>query len=169
MYYTATGTATYTVVDIRKTFEGFESDLRMIARRTDKWTMNYVDKVFYDVIKLAEAKYLAIINITLLDSAGNVIKAAKFIVNSAGNAISSERAGENDWSNIPNTTLSVILEYSQAWHNLTPADQKKFQVNNEFQIGWVSSHIDTSFSHLSKSNGQLYASNGYELQKINYK
>lgn len=169
MYYTATGTATYTVVDIRKTFEGFESDLRMIARRTNKWTMNYVDKVFYDVIKLAEAKYLAIINITLLDSASNVIKAAKFIVNSAGNAISSERAGGNDWSDLANTSLSIILEYSQAWHNLTIAEQKKFQANNSFQIGWVSSQIDTSFSHLSKSSGQLYASNGYELQKINYK
>lgn len=169
MYYTATGTATYTVVDIRKTFEGFESDLRMIARRTNKWTMNYVDKVFYDVIKLAEAKYLSIINITLSDSAGNVIKAAKFIVNSAGNSISSERAGGNDWSDLANTSLSVILEYSQAWHNLTPNEQKNFQANNSFQIGWVPSQIDTSFSHLSKSNGQLYASNGYELQKINYK
>lgn len=169
MYYTATGTATYTVVDIRKTFEGFESDLRMIARRTDKWTMNYVDKVFYDVIKLAEAKYLSSVSIALEDSSKNVIKAAKFIVNSAGTSITSERAGGNDWHNISNTTLRVFLDYTQEWHKLTAEQKSKFQINNAFQIGWVTSEVDTNFSHLSKTSGQLYASNGYELQKLNYK
>lgn len=112
MYYTATGTATYTVVDIRKTFEGFESDLRMIARRTEKWFMSHVDEIFHDVIKLAEAKYLSSVSIVLLNQYGSSIKATKFTVNSEGNAISSERAGGNDWSNIPNTTLTVVLSYT---------------------------------------------------------
>lgn len=168
MYYTATGTATYTVVDISKTFEGFESDLRMIARRTEKWSMSYVDEIFHDVIKLAEAKYLSSINIVLLNQFGTSIKAAKFTVNSAGNVISSERAGGNDWNNVPNTTLTVILSYTESWGNLTKEAQNNFQKNNDFEISWTSTSIDIAFPHLSQSKGQLYASNGYELQKSNY-
>jgi hypothetical protein len=34
MYNTQTNTNTYTVVDIRKTFENCEADIRTIARRT---------------------------------------------------------------------------------------------------------------------------------------
>jgi hypothetical protein len=169
MYYTATKTTTHTVVDIRKTFEGFESDLRMIARRTDKWSMSYVDKVFYDVIKLAEAKYLSSVSIVLLDSKGNPIKATKFIVNSDGSSITGERAGGNDWSNLPNTTLSVILSYTKSWGNLTADQQGKFRTNNGFQLSWVNTQINLAFPHLSKTNGQLYVSSGYELQKLNYK
>ena len=47
MYGTTTKTSTYTVLDIRKTFEGCEADIRTIARRTGKWTMEYVDKLFF--------------------------------------------------------------------------------------------------------------------------
>jgi len=169
MYHTVTGTATYTVIDIRKAFEGFESDLRMIARRTDKWSMAYVDEVFHDVAKLAEAKYLSAVNIALSNSNGIPIRAAKFIVNSQGTAITSERAGGNDWENIPNTTLTVILEYTQTWKGLTEQQQSSFRTNNDFQISWTTSCINTSFPHLTKTNGQLYASKGYELQKQNYR
>lgn len=169
MYYTATGTATYTVVDIRKTFEGFEADLKMIARRTDKWSINYVDDVFHDVIKLAEAKYLSAVSIVLSNSIGTPIRAAKYVVNSQGTAITSERAGGNDWENISNTSLSVVLEYTQAWFDLTSQEKSNFQSNNSFQISWVSSDINTSFPNLAKTNGQLYASKGYELQKQNYR
>ncbi len=165
---TATRTATYTVVDIRKTFEGFEADLRMIARRTDKWSMSYVDDIFHDIIKLAESRYLSSISVVLKDSNGKVIKATKFVVNSEGTSISSDRAGRNDWHDIPNTTLSVVLSYTEKWHDLSSGKQDDFEQENDFKIGWTSTSIDTSFSHLTKTSGQLYASNGYELQKQNF-
>lgn len=169
MYYTATGTATYTVVDIRKTFEGFESDLRMIARRTGKWSMDKVDNVFHDVVKLAEAKYLSSVSIVLENSNGTPVRATKFTVNSQGTALTSDRAGGNDWENIPNTTLTVVVEYTQAWFDLTTQGKSNFQSYNEFQISWISSDINTAFPNLVKTNGQLYASKGYELQKQNYR
>ena len=53
-----TTTSTYTVTDIRKTFESLDADIRTIARRTGKWDMDYVDKVFHDILILAENKYL---------------------------------------------------------------------------------------------------------------
>ncbi len=169
MFSTTTNTSTYTVVDIRKTFEGCEADIRMIARRTGKWSMEYVDKVFHDIIKLAEEEYLHSVDITLLNNADTVIRATKFIVNANGTAITSDRAGANDWVDIPNTRLSVILSYTQKWHELTEEKKIKFQSDNFFKIPWVSSYIDNSFPHLIKSQGQLYASKGFELQKTSYK
>ncbi|MEZ4772694.1 MAG: hypothetical protein R3D00_05870 [Bacteroidia bacterium] len=169
MYNTFTNTLTYTVIDIRKTFEGCEADIRMIARRTNKWSMEYVDKVFHDIIKLAEEEYLNSVDIILLDINNVVIRATKFVVNSNGKAIESDRAGANDWSDISNTRLSVILSYTQKWKSLTNDQKMKFKNDNGFKIGWVDSNIDNSFSHLKQSNGQLYASKGYELQKTVYK
>lgn len=169
MYQTTTNTSTYTVVDIRKTFEGCEADIRMIARRTGKWSMSYVDQIFHDIIKLAEEEYLKSVDITLLDASEKAIRATKFVVNANGTAITSDRAGANDWIDIPNTRLMVILSYTQKWFNLDEQQKQKFQSDNSFKISWVSTSIDNSFSHLNKSQGQLYASKGFELQKTTYK
>jgi hypothetical protein len=162
-----TYTATYTVVDIRKAFEGFEADLRMIARRTDKWSTEYVDKLVHDVIKLAEAKYLSKVSIALKNSAGTPLQATKFVVNESGTAISGDRAGSNDWSNITGTHLSVTVEYTTAWHTLGLDKQNEFEKALKFT--WTPSTTDTNFPNLTQQGAQNYASNGYEVKKYNYK
>lgn len=169
MYGTTTKTSTYTVLDIRKTFEGCEADIRTIARRTGKWTMEYVDKIFHDILLLAENEYLHSVDIVLLNNeTSGVIRASKFLVNSLGTSTESERAGKNnDWVDIPNTRLSVILSYTQKWKNLTATEKENF--SKSFYISWTASSIDNSFPSLRSSNAQLYASKGYELQKTNYK
>lgn len=169
MYGTTTQTSTYTVLDIRKTFEGCETDIRTIVRRTGKWSIEYVDKIFHDILLLAENEYLHSVDIALVkDETEVVVKASKFIINAGGTTTESERAGKNnDWTDLPGTHLSVILEYTQKWKNLSAEDRKAFKQN--FKIGWVNSLIDNSFPHLNKNNAQLYASKGYELQKTNYK
>lgn len=166
-----TNTNTYTVMDIRKTFEGCEADIRTIARRTGKWTMNYVDKIFYDILKLTENKYLKSVDIALVNiSNDEVIRAAKFQVNENGTANSGDRAGNNnDWDNLPNTRLTVILSYNESWYKLSEDEKQSFYSNNNFKINWVTTSIDNSFPHLNSNQGQLYASNNYELQKTNYK
>ena len=171
MYSTQTNTNTYTVVDIRKTFENCEADIRTIARRTGKWSTERVDNIMHDVIKLAENKYLNTVDIALIrDSDDRVLRASKFQINEDGNSGDSDRAGRNnDWQNIDSTHLTVILSYSSKWHRLTPQQQKDFQNNNDFKVSWSSSSINNSFPHLSNSNAQLYTSKGYELQKTNYK
>jgi hypothetical protein len=164
-----TYTTTYTVVDIRKTFEGFEADLRMIARRTEKWTSEYLDKVFHDIIKLAEAKFLNTISIVLEDFQGNSLRASKYTVNENGTSISGARAGGNDWSNIPNSLLTVVLSYTNTWKVLSSEQKQQFQEDNDFKVDWVSSTTDTNFPHLRREIAQTYASNGYELTKNNFK
>lgn len=164
-----TTTFTYTVTDIRKTFENFEADLRMIARRTAKWTTDYVEMVFHDIIQLAESEFLLSIDVCLQNSNGQVLRATKFTVNSLGTSITGDRAGGNDWSNIPNTTLFVILSYTKKWHDLSNDQKTNFQKEKDFKISWVPSKIDNTFPHLSQSQGQLYANKGYELRKTNYR
>ncbi len=168
-YYTSTQTSTYTVVDIRKTFEGFDADIRMIARRTGKWSTDYVDNVVHDIIRLAEARYLSQVDITLLDGAGTPVIASRYSVNEAGNAIMGSRAGGNDWPNLLNTHLQVILWYTSAWHSLTTDQKQRFCIDKGFKVGWSTSQIDTSYSHLQQEQAQLYASKGYELSKQNFK
>lgn len=171
MYNTQTNTNTYTVVDIRKTFENCEADIRTIARRTGKWSTNYVDDLLHDIIKLAENYYLNTVDIALLRNSDNkVLRASKFEINEDGNSTDSDRSGRNnDWQNIDNTYLTVILSYSSKWHSLTSQQKRDFQNNNNFKVSWSSTSIDNSFPHLSSSNAQLYSSKGYELQKTNYK
>ncbi|MAU14468.1 hypothetical protein QSE00_04645 [Arenibacter sp. M-2] len=171
MYNTQTNTNTYTVVDIRKTFESCEADIRTIARRTGKWSTDYVDKIMHDIIKLAENKYLDKVSIALKRRSDDyTIRAAKFKINEDGNKSDSDRAGRNnDWQNIDDTYLTVYLSYTNRWRTLSSQQQKEFYDNNDFKIGWVTTSDDTTFSHLTSSNAQLYASKGYELQKTNYK
>lgn len=171
MYSTQTNTNTYTVTDIKKTFENCEADIRTIARRTDKWSTDYVDKIMHDIIKLAENKYLDTVSIALKRRSNDyILRAAKFKINEDGSKTDSDRAGRNnDWENIDNTYLSVYLSYSLKWHRLSDQQKKDFCATNDFKIGWTVTSDDTTFSHLGSSNAQLYASKGYELQKTNYK
>lgn len=171
MYGTRTNTNTYTVVDIRKTFENCEADIRTIARRTNKWSTDYVNNIMHDILKLAENNYLHTVSIALKQNSNNhTVRATKFSINADGNSTDSARPGQNnDWENIDNTNLTVYLSYSTKWHNLTEQEKKNFQTSNYFKIGWMVTTDDTSFSHLSSGNAQLYSSKGYELQKTNFK
>src|SRR5690606_28045186 len=97
-----------------------------------------------------------------------VLRASKFIVNASGSATESDRAGKNnDWTNIPNSHLTIILSYTQKWKNLGAEQRANFAKG--FYVQWSPSQIDNRFPHLTGNNAQLYASKGYELQKTNYK
>lgn len=169
MYGTTTKTSTYTVLDVRKTFEGCEADIRTIARRTGKWSMEYVDNLFSDILSFAENDYLHSVDIVLIqDATGKVLRASKFVVNTLGSANDSERAGRNnEWTDIEGTHLTVILSHTQKWRSLSQEAKSRFEAN--LKISWSPSKIDNKFPHLRNSNAQLYASKGYELQKTNYK
>lgn len=170
MYSSYTNTSTYTVVDIRKTFEGFSADFRMIAARTEKISQTLVEDILHDILKWAESKYLDYVDITLINQSTNKpVRATRFKVDEHGNAVQSDRAGSNDWQNITGTALMVLVRNSASWEKLTQEQQAKFQADNSFKRPWPNSDIDNSYSHLSKDSAQLYASKGYELKKTNYK
>lgn len=170
MYNTFTNTGTYTVTDIRKTFEGFSADFRMIALRTGKKTTTEVDALVNDIMIWAEAKYLNYVDITLLNSENKPIKAVRFRVDENGKANQSDRAGNNnDWQNLPNTELKVVVDFNSKWKALTDNERNTFLTVNNFKCGWGRLDFDNSYNHLSKDNAQLYSSKGYELRKENFK
>jgi len=168
-YNTKTNTRTYTVIDIRKTFENCIADIRMIARRTGKWNSSYVDSLSKDILKLAENKYLSCVTIILKrKNTDYQIRAAKFTVNEVGNINEGDRAGKNyNWPTDEDTYLTVILSYTSLWHSLTKEQKNNF--SSEFEVSWTSSSEDISFTHLNSDKAQLYGSKSYELQKTNYK
>lgn len=168
-YNTTTKTSTYTVTDIRKTFENCIADIRMIARRTGKWDTTYVDRLSKDILKLAENKYLSCVTIILKrNNTGYQVRAAKFTVNDNGNKNEGDRAGKNyDWPSDEDTYLTVVLSYTSSWHALSVDQRSKF--SDDFEINWTSSSEDLSFSHLSSDKAQLYGSKTYEVQKTNFK
>lgn len=169
MYSTQTNTTTYTVVDIRKTFEGFSADFRMIATRTGKKSISEVENYLHDVMAWAENKHLEFVDITLIDANDKPLKAARYSVDENGRAIQSDRAGNNDWQNIPNTQLVIIVRNKSSWNNMTAVQQETFKQTNNFKLSWSPTSINTSYNHLSKEPAQLYASKGYELKKDNFK
>lgn len=163
-----TYTNTYTVVDIRRTFENFVADVKMIARKTGKWSQSFAEEVCHDIVKLAEMKYLSSIDITLLNSDDKAIQAVRFKVASDGRTMKGDRAGKNYWPDIPNTHLTAILSYNSSWHALSQEQKRKICEDNGFKVNWTSSSIDTSYAHLTPENAQTYGSKGYELLKTNF-
>jgi hypothetical protein len=170
MYNTYTNTGTYTVTDIRKTFEGFSADFRMIATRTGKRTMTEVESFINDILIWAETKNLDYVDIALIDSNKKPIKAVRYRVDENGKANQSDRAGNNnDWQNLSNTELRVVVNFTKKWTSLTDEQRNDFMTTNNFRCGWGRLDFDNSYNHLSKDDAQLYANKGYELKKENFK
>ena len=78
MYNTFTNTGTYTVTDIKKTFEGFSADFRMIAARTGKRTITEVESLINDIMIWAETRNLDYIDIALVNAELIPIKAVRY-------------------------------------------------------------------------------------------
>lgn len=170
MYNTFTNTGTFTVTDIRKTFEGFGADFRMIAARTGKKTSTEVEAFINDILIWAETKNLEYVDIALVDSNTKPLKAVRYRVDENGKANQSDRAGNNnDWQNLPNTVLRVAVNFTKNWTIQTDEQRNSFMTTNNFRCSWGRLDFDNSYSHLSKDDAQLYASKGYELKKENFK
>ena len=162
-------TKTYTVTDIRKTFENFQAELGMIARRTGKLEHNYVEKVSYDVLKLAENNYLKSVDVILMDTQKQKpVIATKYTVGLDGRSMNGGRAGGVNWPNIENTYLTIVLSFSIDWLSKSDEERRRFQEDNSFKVAWKPSSIDINYSHLCKEKAQLFGSKGYELQKENF-
>ena len=165
---TYTQTTTRTVTDVQQTFRSFKADLGMIAMRTGKWTQNEVDLYFSDILKLAEQDYLTRVDIILHESyTGKPFQVATFTVNNDGTTPEGGRAGGNDWPNQTNTYLSVLLHYSAEWWKLSL--DERGTAKSKLKGQWTTSSVDSSYPHLTPEKAQLYATNGYELQKQNLK
>jgi hypothetical protein len=163
MSYSESLTQTYTIADIGKVIDCFAADLDMTSQSTGLLNRDLVKQYGADVKAKAQKGYLVEANIVLRDSAGNVIRAAKYEVNTEAGSLVASRPGNNRWPATPGGELSIVLRNSRKWHDLTDSQRSAF--NETLSINWVPSNTDLSFPSLTRYADRSYVSNGWGVTK----
>jgi hypothetical protein len=163
MSYSESLTQTYTIADIGKVIDCFAADLDMTSQSTGLLNRDLVKQYAADVKAKAQKGYLLEANIVLRDSAGNMIRAAKYEVNTEAGSLVASRPGNNRWPATPGGELSIVLRNSQKWRDLTDSQRTSF--NETLNINWVSSNTDLSFPSLTRHADRSYISNGWGVTK----
>jgi hypothetical protein len=163
MSYTESLTQTYTIADIGKVIDCFAADLDMTSQSTGLLNRDLVKKYAADVKAKAQKGYLLEANIVLRDSSGNIVRAAKYEVNTEAGSLVASRPGNNRWPTTPGGELSIVLRNSQKWHDLTDFQRTSF--NETLSINWVPSNTDLSFPSLTRYADRSYVSNGWGVTK----
>jgi Bacterial HORMA domain family 1 len=166
MSYTESLTQTYTIADIGKVIDCFAADLDMTSQSTGLLTRDLVKQYAADVKAMAQQGYLLEANIVLNDAASNVIRAAKYEVNTNAASLTASRPGNNRWPATPKGELSVVVKNSQKWRDLTDAQRQTFR--ETLSTNWTSSSTDLSFPTLTRSADRNYVSNGWGVTKSVY-
>lgn len=126
---------------IKKAFNSFIPDLKIIGESTTKWDNDYVNKVSNDVLKLAESNYIKAIDVILLDTGNKPMQIAKYFVNVKKQPSNKTEKFDMEWPNIKDTNLAVVLHYTSLWHSLTHEQKIEFMKKNNFNIAWEPSNI----------------------------
>ena len=164
---TQSQTVSFTVADIGKVIDCFAADLDMNAQSTGLVTWETVQRWAQDVKTMAQNGYLREANIVLKDASGTVIRAGKYEVATDVGILTAQRPGNNLWPRMPGGELQVVVQYSQAWRNLTDTQRTAFATT--LKITWSSSSTDLSFPGLMRSSDRSYVSNGWGVTKSVYK
>lgn len=160
-----TATQTFTVVDIRKAFEAFEADLRMIARRTGARDEPWAENTSHDVQRLAELGYLREVNVVFYDQAGRKVFARRYCPQVGVSGVS-ERPGGNLLTYDPHGTLTVIVSYVEEWAKLS--DESRKQVRSSLILSWVRTDEDITHADMRSVGSRRYGSNGYGLARDDF-
>jgi hypothetical protein len=163
MSYTESVTQTYTIADIAKVIDCFAADLDMTAQSTGLLRRDVVKQYASDVKTMAQSGYLLEANIVLKDSTGEVIRAAKYEVSTNASNLTASRPGNNRWPETPKGDLSVVVQNSQKWRDLTDSQRQAFRAT--LSTTWTTSSTDLSFPALARSADRNYVSNGWGVTK----
>jgi Bacterial HORMA domain family 1 len=163
MTYAETVTESYTVADIGKVIDCIAADLDMNSQSTGLLSRETVKSYAADVRLLAQRGYLREANIVLKNSAGVVIKAAKYEVSTDASILKAQRPGNNLWPQTPGGELSIVVQYSPKFAALTAAQRQALAV--ELDTTWSTSTTDLSFPSLTRAADRTYASGGWGVTK----
>jgi hypothetical protein len=166
MSYTESVTQTYTIADIGKVIDCFAADLDMTSQSTGLLSRDLVKQYAADVKAMAQRGYLVEANIVLTDSAGSLIRAAKYEVSTDAASLSASRPGNNRWPATPGGQLSIVLQNSQKWRDLTDSQRTAF--DKTLGTSWIPSNTDISFPGLTRYTDRNYVSNGWGVKKSVY-
>jgi hypothetical protein len=163
MMYTETQSQTFTIADIGKVIDCVAADLDMNAQSTGLLTRELVKQYAADVKAMAQKGYLLEANIVLHDPAEKLIRAAKYEVSTDASSLTANRPGNNLWPRTPGGELTVVVQYSQKWRDLTDSQRAAFR--QTLATTWSSSSTDLLFPSLAKSADRNYVSNGWGVTK----
>lgn len=166
MSYSESLTETYSIADIGKVIDCVAADLDMNSQSTGLLTRDQVKNYAADVKALAQKGYLVEANIVLHNSSGEPIRAAKYAVSTDASTLTAQRPGNNRWPRTPSGELSIVIRYSQKWHDLTDAQRAAF--NQTLSTEWTTSNTDLSFPSLTRSADRNYVSHGWGVTKSVY-
>jgi len=163
MTYAETLSETYTVADIGKVIDCITADLDMNSQSTGLLSRETVKCYAADVKLLAQRGLLREANIVLKNSAGVVIKAAKYEVSTDASILKAQRPGNNLWPRTSGGELSIVVQYSPKFAALTPAQRQVLA--EELNSTWSTSATDLSFPSLTRAADRTYASGGWGVTK----
>jgi hypothetical protein len=165
---TGTITSTFTVADVRKVLENFAADFSMMSLATGLRSRENVEQTVSDIRAFAEDGYLVEVKLILRNGQGVKIRGASYKVSESAAGWSSDRPGNNLWPYTPNGSLSVIVTLSYRWYQKTAEQQADYKRSRGFYWSWDPTTEDTSFSGLTATAAQRYASGTYGWQRANY-
>ena len=154
----STLTQTYTKIDIRRVFENFQADLRMLALRTQAMELDHAKDCAEDIILMAQEQCLKYVHIQLRDSREKLVRVHRYSVKE-GVLSESQRPGGNRWPCLPDGTLRVILIYSDR------SKVNQLKKSGKLKINWSPSDLSTDYSRMRSDDNRLYSSNSYGLRR----
>jgi len=160
---TATGTATYSAVDVENVFRRFRADILMIADSTKAMTQQKAEDYAHDAEYLAAQKFLEKIDVTLMVG-DEEHKATQFHVNENSGGIDSSRPGGVLWPRISGAWIRIILSYTAAY----TSDQRE-AAKSKLKINWVSTSASTQHLSLTAVGGRDYTSNAFGLNRKDFR
>lgn len=156
-------TETYSVADIEVVMRRVTADLLMIASSTQAITEDTAKDWAHDIELLAKQGYLRWADLTLL-AQGMEICATRYVVNTESGELTSSRPGGALWPHIPGATLRIVLSHTDAYDEVA-----KERTRSKLRRSWGPTSADTSHATLTSSAGRDYASNGFGMQRKDYK
>lgn len=160
---TYTASYTYTIADIESVARRFTADVVMIAQSSNAITESKARDYAYDVEELAKKGYLAKVDLTLFSGAVEV-RAAQYVVNTAAGELTMSRPGGVMWPRVTNPDFRIILRYTDAYDA-----EARDAMKGKLKIGWIPTSADTSHSSLVQSGNRDYVSNGWGMQRTDYR
>ncbi len=164
MTLTETYTETYTVADIRNVFEQVGSQLAMISRSTQLWTVERTNQVIEDLTAFASREYLSQIDLVLRAADEADLRALTWTPSYSAGAWTSDAPSGNIWPRTPDGSLHIVIHYSAKWTKLTVLQEANFR--SKLRRPWSTSSIDTSFPELTAVETNHYASREYGVQRL---
>jgi hypothetical protein len=158
----ATGTSTYSAVDVENVFRRFRADILMIADSSGAITRQKAEDYAHDAEYLAVRKFLKKIDVTLMVGEQEK-RALQYNVNEAAGGIDTSRPGGVMWPRLQGGWIRIIFTHTAAY---TPEAEQA--AGSKLKVNWISSSTSTQHVSLTASGGRDYTSNAFGLQRKDF-